>query len=79
MALFNDGGIAVAHAGMGTVWTFDRLGEPVHRVRAATGLTTTNVAFGGPKNDQLFITDSDGGNVLMAQLDSPGRPMYSHA
>ena len=79
MALFNDGGIAVAHAGMGTVWTFDRLGEPVHRVRAATGLTTTNVAFGGPKNDRLFITDSDGGNVLMAQLDSPGRPMYSHA
>ena len=74
-----DGGLAVAHVGMGSVWLFSALGEPVLRIRSTVGLATTNVAFGGSGNRTLFITESESGSILCADLAVPGRPMYSHA
>ena len=78
MALDADGGIAVAHAGMGSVWTFNALGEPLERIRSPRGLTTTNVAFGGPERRTLYTTESDSGTVLAVQLERAGRPLWSH-
>ncbi|MES2787047.1 MAG: SMP-30/gluconolactonase/LRE family protein [Pseudomonadota bacterium] len=73
------GNLAVAHLGLGTVWLFSALGEPLLRIRSCAGLATTNVAYGGPGGHELYITESETGSVLVAQMDVPGQPMYSHA
>jgi gluconolactonase len=71
--------LAVAHAGLGTVWIFSRLGEPLYRLRSCAGLATTNLAYGGPERKHLYITESETGTILVARLPVPGRLMYSHS
>lgn len=78
MAMDDEDRLFVAHAGNGCVWCFDRLGRPVHRIDSPCGITTTNVAFGGTDTRALFITESETGTVLRAEMDVPGRTMYSH-
>jgi len=75
MALTADGGLVVAHAGMGSVWVFSVLGEPLYRVRCETGITSTNVAFGGADNRDLYITESESGHILKAKLPVSGLPL----
>ena len=70
--------LAIAHAGLGTVWIFSRLGEPLYRIRSCQGLATTNVAYGGPDNKHLYITESETGCVLVARVPVAGRIMASH-
>jgi gluconolactonase len=70
--------LAVAHAGLGAVWIFSRLGEPLYRVRSCTGLATTNVAYGGPDRKRMYITESETGTILVAELPVAGMTMYSH-
>jgi len=65
--------LVVAHARMGAVWVFSRLGEPLYRLRSCKGVMTTNVAFGGADRRQLFITESASGTILTARLPTPGR------
>jgi gluconolactonase len=79
LALDDDGGLIIAHVGMGSVWTFNAAGEPVYRIRSCTGSHTTNVAFGWPDRSTLYITESASGTILKAQLDVAGKLMYSHA
>lgn len=79
MALDESGGIAVAHAGMGSVWVFNYLGRPVAEIPAPKGRMTTNVAFGGPDRRTLYITEADTRSVLMAKLPTPGHALYSHS
>jgi gluconolactonase len=76
LALDEKGRLAVAHAGKGVVWLFDATGEPVRRIASCAGLHTTNVAFGGPDGRSLFITEAD--CILRADLDTPGKRMFSH-
>ena len=38
LALDANGGVLVAHAGLGTVWHFDNLGQPLHGYDLAKGL-----------------------------------------
>jgi gluconolactonase len=78
VALDAEGRLVIAHVGMGSVWVVDRLGEPVYRIRSCTDLHTTNVAFGGPDNKTLYITESGSATVLVAKLEIAGKPMYSH-
>jgi len=78
MALADDGSLAVAHVGLGAVWVFDRLGEPIYRLVSCEELSTTNVAFGGSKQAALFITESDSGTILAADVGIAGRTLYSH-
>ena len=42
------------------------------------GTHTTNVAFGWPDRDTLYITESASGTILKAELDVAGKIMYSH-
>jgi len=77
LALDAEGGLVVAHAGL-CVWRFDRLGQPTHRIDPPDGLFCTNVAFGGPDNKTLFITESETGSILRCDLPVAGRTMYSH-
>lgn len=79
MALAATGGLVVAHVGLGSVWVFDALGEPVYRVKSCTGLHTTNVAFGIEDRGTLYITESETGTILRADIGQPGKPMFSHA
>ena len=78
MALDQSGGLWVAHAGNGCVWGFTRTGEPTFRIKSVTGMTTTNLTFGGLENSELFITESDTGNILRTQVGVGGQPMFSH-
>jgi len=78
MAIDEEENIVVCHVGLGTVWVFSALGEPLYRIKSSAGLLTTNCAFGGPDNKTLFITESKTGTVLKAELKTPGRRMYSH-
>jgi len=77
MALDADGGLWVADAGHGSVWGFSALGVPLWRVTAPAGLTTTNLAF-APDRTEVFITQSDTGEILRADVPVRGNPMASH-
>ncbi len=78
MALDSEGNLAVCHAGMGSVWLFSALGEPLYRIRSCEGLHTTNCAYGGPDNRFLYITESASNTILRAEMPWPGKPMFSH-
>lgn len=71
------GGLAVAHYGLGRVWLFDRRGLPRGHVDVA-GEGTTNVAFGGPDLNFLYITEASTGTIHRYQSPESGHPLYSH-
>jgi gluconolactonase len=77
MAVDREGNLAVCDAGNGCVWTFSKWGEPRYRLKARTGgRTTTNLAYGGTGNTRVFITESQTGQILTAELDVPGQPLF---
>jgi gluconolactonase len=78
LALDSEGGLLIAHVGLGSIWVMSPSGEPVYRIRSPQGHLTTNMAFGGADNKQLYITESSWGSILRADLDVAGRPMFSH-
>jgi gluconolactonase len=78
LALNEEEGLAIAHAGYGVVWICSRLGDPMIAVRSTEGIYTTNVAYGGVDRRDLYITESYSATILRARVDVPGRPMYSH-
>lgn len=78
LALDREDGLYVCHLGIG-VWRFDANGIPTHLIEACVGHHMTNLAFGGPDNRQLFITESDTGSILRCEAPVPGKPMFSHA
>jgi gluconolactonase len=78
MAVDDAGGLAVVHAGFGTVWHFSALGEPTARIRSCAGIRTTNVAYGGADSRTLYITEAEHGVILRAVLPTAGRTLFSH-
>lgn len=79
LAIDAEDNLVVCHVGLGSVWLFSHLGEPLLRIKAPEGLLTTNCAFGGPDNKTIFITESKTGTILCADLPVAGRALYSHA
>ena len=77
MAVDQEDGLYVCHLGLG-IWRFDSHGMPTHLIESCTGQHMTNLAFGGPDNKSLFITESDTGTILRAEMPFAGKPMYSH-
>jgi gluconolactonase len=78
LAMDSQGNLVVCHAGGGSVWIFSPIGEPLYRIKSCRGLFPTNIAYGGPENRTVYITESDTGTILRAELPVPGRTMYSH-
>jgi len=78
IAIDDEGGLCVAHAGLGSIWIFNRIGEPAVRVVSCRGHSTTNVAYGGPDRKTLYITESESGSILRAKVPVAGRTLYSH-
>jgi gluconolactonase len=78
LALDASGGLAVAHAGLGTVWLFDAFGEPSLRIRTPGGVLSTNIAYGGVDNRDLFITESASARIFRVRAPVAGKPLLSH-
>lgn len=72
LALDEEGGLVVAHAGMG-VWRFDKLLRPTHFIEPPGGIFTTNIAFNGRR---IYATESESGTILMADLPVAGATMF---
>jgi gluconolactonase len=78
MALDEEDGLIVCQLGVG-VWRFDSFGQPTHLITGRVGHHLTNVAYGGPENRTLFITEADTGSILRVEMPVPGKKLYSHA
>ena len=76
LAVDSTGRVIVANPGLGVVWVLNHRAEPEVVLRTCAGTSTTNVAFGGPDRQTLFITESVSGSVLTARLDAPGLPIH---
>jgi len=70
--------LLVVHCGLGCVWVFSPLGEPLQRVISPRGKAITNIAFGIADPHRIYITDSATGTILTARLPVPGRLPFSH-
>ena len=53
-------------------------GMALRRVNSCGSGLLTNVAFGGPDMQTLYITDAGAGTIQRVRLPVAGRPMYSH-
>jgi gluconolactonase len=78
LAIDRQGGIAIAHPQMGSVWLFNTKGEPILRVNLCRGTLGTNLAFGGPDGRRLYITESETGTIQVAEMPVQGSTMFSH-
>lgn len=77
MCLDAAGSLYVAHYGMRQVQVLDPSGKLIHRYDGGN-LKTSNVAFGGSRLDQLFVTGGDPGALFRLDLGVKGldiRPM----
>lgn len=72
MALDAEGGLVVAHIGLG-VWRFDSRCRPTHFVEPPLGHFITNMAFLG---NRLYMTESSTGTILVAEMPAPGKVMF---
>ena len=78
IAVDSEGGLAVAHPMLGAVWLFDRQGQPTLRVNLCRGVLGTNVAYGGPDGQRLYITEAETGTIQVADVPVSGCTMFSH-
>ena len=75
MAFDANGDLFVAHYGAGHVDVFDPTGKKVDEL-AIPGNEPTNVAFGGPGNTTLVITDVTTASVYHIKLNVAGQPLH---
>ncbi len=78
MAMDSEGNLAICHVGMGSVWLFSKFGRPLHELPSCAGHATTNAAYGGPDGKSLYITESETGTVIVAQVPVAGLTLFSH-
>ena len=74
MAFDENGLLYVAHFNGGVVDVFDSDGSLVDRI-PVPGSQATNVAFGGPDNKTLVITEVETHAVYRVRLDVAGQPL----
>lgn len=76
LAIDEEANLFIPHASLGCVFVMNPHGEPIARIVAPKGRTTTNLKFGGPDRKTVYITQSDTGNVWTAKWHIPGRKLY---
>lgn len=67
LAMDSRGRLAIAHIGLGVVWLMSPRGEPLYRIESCAGTHTTNMVFSADET-QLFITESETGSILVAEI-----------
>lgn len=71
------GNLVVCQIGLGAVWLFNPQGEPAPlRVDSCAGRHTTNIAFGGPDRKTAYVTESEQGVILKAEMPFAGKRMF---
>jgi gluconolactonase len=75
LAVDIEGRLVVANPGLGYAWILNTRAEPDLVLRARTGTSLTNIAFGGPARNILYATESTSGAILQASLDVAGVPL----
>lgn len=78
LALDAQGGLWIAHAGLGSVWGFNAIGEPQTRIKAQNGLLTTNLAFACDTSNDLYFIESSSATIQRVHTAVAGKPMASH-
>ncbi len=77
LAIDDEDNLVICQNGLGAVWLFSALGEPMLRINSPKGIYVTNCAYGGPDNKTLYITESKSGTVLTARMPVAGRELYA--
>ena len=72
LAMDEAGRLLVANPGLGRIWVLNHLAEPEEILRGPVGHSLTNLAFGGPNRQQVYVTDSTSGSILHCTMDTPG-------
>lgn len=72
LAVDSEGHVLVCNPGLGYVWRLNHRAEPVTIWRSTLGMSTTNMAFGGPDRRTVFCTESVSGTLLRAQAPVAG-------
>ncbi|HEY3112013.1 MAG TPA: SMP-30/gluconolactonase/LRE family protein [Chloroflexota bacterium] len=75
MAFDVEGSLYVAHFGAGRVDVIDQSGLVFDQI-AVPGSKPTNVAFGGPDNRTLVVTEVETASVYHARALVPGAPLW---
>jgi len=75
MAFAMNGELMVAHYGGGRVDVFDESGRQVDEIRIP-GANVTNVAFGGPDNKTLVVTEVETGSLYTVPMNVAGQPLH---
>ena len=77
-------GLVLGMAGVGKVLgnalgghLADRIGLPIYRIETSASDKLTNIAYGGPERQDLYILDGNG-KILVARMPVPGLAMYAH-
>ena len=78
LAVDSQGNLIVAHTGMGCLWMFSPIGEPLYRINSCAGLSISNVTFGGADYRTMFITESSTGSILSVEMPFAGQRLFSH-
>lgn len=78
LALDVEGNVLCAAPGLGVVWVWSRQGVPKYKVESCAGHHLTNIAYGGPNNKWLYMTEGDSFSILRAEMPFAGQPMFSH-
>lgn len=78
LAVDEDGNVVIANVGMGLLWLVDKRGMPLHRIDSCGGNLATNIAYSPSDRKQLYITDSEHGRILVADMPVAGQKLYSH-
>jgi gluconolactonase len=76
LAMDSAGQLLVANPGLAYVWVLNHRAEPMQVLRAETGASLTNLAFGGPERQTLYCTESTSGTVLRAEMGHPGAKVH---
>lgn len=72
IALDQEGRLWVAHFGMKSVHVLDRRGKLLRTFDGGNRLTS-NVCFGGPRLDQLFVSGGEPGGIFRLDVKTRGR------
>lgn len=75
LAVDQQGRLLIANPGLGYVWVLNKRAEPELILRGDAGTSLTNLAFGGPDNTELYITDSTNGRILRTRMEVAGLPL----
>ncbi len=79
LAFDRAGNLYVAQPGGGRIWMVSPQGDILALIESCTaGGMTTNLAF-RPGVGELYITESETGTILVAEVDYPGLPLHSEA